>query len=150
MTNKLPKIGRRYRRINPVENSILNEIEFIHLETNYDEGVIWAVHKKGKMKLDFLYENYEEITAEEKPITSDPKPTENAVEKAKEELKKHLNLKEEELDWKTAANFGAITANLAHALLNALDAQEKPRDCSSEYSCSYPKCRCFEKKKPAH
>jgi hypothetical protein len=47
------------------------------------------------------------------------------VRTAMQDLKKHLNLKANELDQKTAANFGFITANLSKNLLNVLESMNK-------------------------
>lgn len=132
MTNKLPEIGKKYKRIKPITNSLGIGKEITILSTNFpsnsDLNIAWVCNTgkgEGRMNLKEFQENYEELPNQDH-IADVGKKVDDRVQEALEELTETINEVKSRFQRNSCDLENVIEK--AQKLVNAIEEQQKPKD----------------------
>lgn len=120
MTNKLPIVGQRYKSF--VDDKIL---KVIRVEGNIFYSINEGETEELPAPIRFL-EYFEELPEDNSQQTEEPKVSENAVDKTKEELREEINseIHRDEQGWAYWYSSYVSLKGKAQALLDAIDAEK--------------------------
>lgn len=127
MTNKMPEVGSKWRKI--CEHDV--EIEICDIDDEIQQVIYFLPEQPHSDLLEDFLNDFEELPSS---LGEEPEPQESEevqvseVEKAKEELKRHLLLEIQDLKRDDVIKYFPTVYDLAQALVDALDAEKKPQD----------------------